>query len=97
MLQTLTSKEDSIASTSKENSQLLVVSNEINEIDYVVALQPTHKNKKVSKIQNPSIKKAKKSKIDESLDNAVEALKNACSKYSETENEFSVFGKHVGT
>lgn len=54
----------------------------------------TNINKRVSKLQqNKSIKK---SKLDNSLDNAVEALKFACSKQATTETEFTLFGKQVG-
>lgn len=41
-------------------------------------------------------KTIKKSKLDSSLDNAVEALKFACSKQATTETEFTLFGKQVG-
>jgi len=41
-------------------------------------------------------KSKKKTKIDDSLDNAVDALKYVCSKQA-NENEFVLFGKLVGT
>jgi len=54
----------------------------------------TNINKRVSKLQqNKSIKK---SKLDNSLDNAVKALQFACSKQATTETEFTLFGKQVG-
>jgi len=37
----------------------------------------------------------KKSKIDDTLDNAVETLKYVCKKQT-IENEFTVFAKHIG-
>lgn len=51
-------------------------------------------HKRVSKLQQN--KTIKKSKLDNSLDNAVEALKFACSKQATTETEFTLFGKQVG-
>lgn len=51
-------------------------------------------NKRMSKLQQN--KTIKKSKLDNSLDNAVEALKFALSKQATTETEFTLFGKQVG-
>lgn len=51
-------------------------------------------NERVSKLQQN--KTIKRSKVDNSLDNAVEALKFACSKQATTETEFTLFGKQVG-
>lgn len=55
--------------------------------------QPTSKIKKKNILMTKS---KKKTKIDDSLDNAVDALKYVCSKQA-NENEFVLFGKLVGT
>lgn len=56
--------------------------------------QPTSKIKKNNILMTK--KKKTKTKIDDSLDNAVDALKYVCSKQA-NENEFVLFGKLVGT